>query len=105
MSKSRAGFVMPARQYYFNTISIKRFGAILDFLVKEQQVVTREKMFKGLLGALALIELDYEADMNDIELDKEMTKKHYLKYVSVAKKYQDLNLDCLNNFISFVESY
>lgn len=96
--------IVPAKQYYGNMISPKRLDSFLNYIKNNQQERLKEKINIALTGILALIELDYETDINNVKLNKEKTKEHYLKYAIVAKRYQDLNNDCVNNFISFIEN-
>lgn len=77
---------VPAKQVYYNFLSQEKFKSILTFCLREDNEYDKKLVEQLLVGALAAVELDCIADINNEELNAELTGQHYLEYVEIANE-------------------
>ena len=78
--------IVPAKQKYYNVFSKEKFKSVLNYYLREDIQCDRKLADQVLVGALAAVELDCIADMENKELDAELTSQHYLDYVEIANE-------------------
>ena len=78
--------IVPAKQKYYNIFSKEKFKSVLNYYLREDIQCDRKLADQVLVGALAAVELDCIADMENKELEAELTSQHYLDYVEIANK-------------------
>lgn len=78
--------LVPAKQYYYNILSKDKFKDILSFCLVTEHESDIKLVEQLLAGALAAVELDCIADINNKELDVTLTSQHYLDYVKIANE-------------------
>ncbi len=78
--------IVPVKQVYHNIFSKEKFKSVLGFCLSKDHGNDVKLVEQLLVGALAAVELDCIADMEDKELEAELTSQHYLDYAEIANK-------------------
>ena len=78
--------IVPVKQVYHNIFSKEKFKSVLGFCLSKDHGSDVKLVEQLLVGALAAVELDCIADMEDKELEAELTRQHYLGYVKIANE-------------------
>ena len=79
------GRLVPETIIYHNILSKEKFKTILKFCLREDNEHDKKLVEQLLAGALAAVELDCIADINE-DLDAELTSQHYQEYVSIVNE-------------------
>ena len=80
------GILVPETIKFYNILSKEKFKSILKFCLHKDNEHDKRLVEQLLAGALAAVELDCIADINDEALDAELTGQHYLEYVEIANE-------------------
>lgn len=78
--------IIPVKQVYHNLFSKEKFKRVLDYYLREDIQCDRKLANQVLVGALASVELDCIADLDNKELYAELTSQHYLDYAEIANE-------------------
>lgn len=78
--------VVPKKFEYHNIFSKAKFKSVLEFCLCKEHGCDVKLVEQLLAGALAAVELDCIADMENEELETEFTSQHYLEYVEIANE-------------------
>lgn len=104
MAEYVPGRKIPSHNIYNNKYDVNDLRARLDACFKGLHSDERDQIAAGVL--LELVR-DYKADINNKELDKDETEKHYRKYRDVVNKYYGRRTSsvlgsALNKFVSTI---
>ena len=103
MGKIKSGTTVPEKQYFHNIISRRTFKFVLDDFIDLESSNDKALMEKVLIGAMSAIILDCTADVKNVDLKLEKTKKHYLEYSKIAQK-ANLDRADIKEFVLKIES-
>lgn len=78
--------IVPVKQIYHNIFSKRKFKDILEYCLREDNHSDKKLVEQLLAGALAGVELDCIADINNEKGDAKLTGQHYLGYVEIANE-------------------
>ena len=77
---------VPEMIKYHNILSKEKFKSILEHCLCQDHNSNIKLIEQLLVGALAAVELDCIADINDDRGDPELKSQHYLEYVEIANE-------------------
>lgn len=78
--------IVPVKQVHHNIFSKEKFKSVLEFCLRKNHDSNDKLIEQLLVGALAAVELDCIADLEDENMHADLTSQHYLSYVGIAKK-------------------
>lgn len=99
---------IPKTQIYNNYLSTKKFKDILACCCKHESGKKAQLIEQMIIGALASVELDCIADLENEELDANLTKEHYKQYIQIANDVMQengLSNEEVRNFICRMKKY
>ncbi len=99
---------IPKTQIYYNFFSTKKFKDVLTCCCKRESGKKAQLIEQVLIGALAAVELDCIADLENEELDANLTTEHYKQYIQIANDVMEengLSHEEVRNFICRMKKY